>query len=312
MSEPEITKPAILVVVGPTASGKSALAVEIAASLNGEVVSADSMQVYRHMDIGTAKPAPEEMRDIRHYLLDVVDPDEEFSASDFRVLAAKAIEDIHKRGKTAIVAGGTGLYIRALTRGLVGTPQGDPLLREELKTEADQYGRAFLHEKLKRLDPKAAESIHSNNIVRVIRALEVAMKSKKRISEFQENHRFGEAPYEVLMLGIDMDRDLLYSRIEERVDRMIEAGLKQEVKRLLDMGYTRNLKPMRGVSYKEMCAHIIDGLPLENAVELIKRDSRRYAKRQMTWFRREVVRWGRMEEFLEEGRLKEIKEFLGV
>jgi tRNA dimethylallyltransferase len=285
-------RPGIICIVGPTASGKSSLATQIAKDLGGEIISADSMQVYRYMDIGTAKPSLKEQGQIRHHLIDVADPDENFSASDFRELASVAIKEIRSRGKRVIVAGGTGLYIRALTKGLVDTPEGDPLLRERLKDEADRHGPKHLHDRLKELDPAAANTIHPNNIVRVIRAIEVAMTADKTMSEYQEQHRFADSPYNVMMLGIDIDRDLLYSRINERVDKMIDAGLKEEVERLLEMGYSRDLKSMRSVGYKEMCAHVIDGLPIEEAAELIKRDSRRYAKRQMTWFRKEDVRWG--------------------
>lgn len=285
-------RPEIICIVGPTASGKSSLATQIAKDLGGEIISADSMQVYRHMDIGTAKPSLKEQEGIRHHLIDVVDPDENFSASDFRELASAAIKNIQSRGKRVIVAGGTGLYIRALTRGLVDTPVGDPLLRQKLEDEADRLGRQYLHNMLKELDPAAAETIHPNNVVRIIRAIEVATKSDKTMSEYQDQHRFADSPYDVMMLGIDIDRELLYSRINERVHKMIGAGLKEEVKELLALGYSRDLKSMRSVGYKEMCAHIIDGLPIEEATELIKRDSRRYAKRQMTWFRKENVRWG--------------------
>ena len=285
-------RPKIICIVGPTASGKSSLATQIAKDLGGEIISADSMQVYRHMDIGTAKPSLKDQEEIHHHLIDVVDPDENFSASDFRELASAAIKDIQSRGKRVIVAGGTGLYIRALTRGLVDTPESDPLLRQRLEDEADRLGHQYLHNMLKELDPAAAEAIHPNNVVRIIRAIEVATKSDKTMSEYQDQHRFADSPYDVMMLGIDIDRELLYSRINERVDKMMEAGLKEEVERLLAMGYSRDLKSMRSVGYKEMCAHIIDGLPIEEAAELIKRDSRRYAKRQMTWFRKEDVIWG--------------------
>lgn len=289
-------RPEIICIVGPTASGKSSLAAQIAKDLDGEIISADSMQVYRHMDIGTAKPSIKEQEENRHHLIDVVDPDEDFSASGFRELASAAIKDIQSRGKRVIVAGGSGLYIRALTKGLVDTPEGDPLLRQRLEDEADRLGRQHLHNMLKELDPAAAKEIHPNNVVRIIRAIEVATKSDKTMSEYQDQHRFADSPYDVMMLGIDIDRKLLYNRINERVDKMIDAGLKEEVERLLALGYSRGLKSMRSVGYKEMCAHIIDGLPIEEAAELIKRDSRRYAKRQMTWFRKEDVIWGAADE----------------
>ena len=296
-------KPEIICIVGPTASGKSSLATQIAKDLGGEIISADSMQVYRHMDIGTAKPSRKEQEQIGHHLIDVVAPDENFSASDFKELASAAIKKIEARGKKVIVAGGTGLYIRALTKGLVDTPEGDPVLRRRLNEEANQFGPEYLHERLKELDPSAANTIHPNNIVRIIRAIEVAMNSDKTMSEYQEQHKFADSPYDVMMLGIDIDRDQLYSRINKRVDKMIDAGMKEEVERLLALGYSRDLKSMRSVGYKEMCAHIIDGLPIEKATELIKRDSRRYAKRQMTWFRKEDVQWGAASELIKRSKL---------
>lgn len=286
-----MNRPKLICIVGPTASGKSAVAVTLAKGLGAEVVSADSMQVYRYMDIGTAKPAAREMEGIRHHMIDVADPDEDFNVSDYREMAASAIDDIHKRGKRVIVAGGTGLYVRALTRGLVDTPRADPGLRESLEREAREKGPLHLYRKLQEIDAEAARGIHPNNRVRVIRALEVAILSGRKISEFQHAHRFSEKAYDCLMLGIHVDREALYRRIEKRVDTMIESGLEGEVRGLLDKGYSRELKPMRSVGYKEMCAHIIDGIPLERAVELIKRDSRRYAKRQLTWFRKEEVQW---------------------
>lgn len=284
-------RPELICIVGATASGKSEVAVELAKRLDAEVVSADSMQVYRYMDIGTAKPSPVEMGGIGHHMIDVVDPDEDFSVSDYRQMAATTIHDIHKRGKRVIVAGGTGLYMRALTKGLVDTPEADQNLREELNKEAQINGPLHLYRKLEEMDPEAAQAIHPNNQVRVVRALEVAILSGRKISEFQREHGFGEEPFPYIMLGIDVDRDELYRRIENRVDTMVEKGLENEVRNLLEMGYSRELKPMRGVGYKEMCACLLDGIPLERAMELIKRDSRRYAKRQLTWFRKEDVQW---------------------
>ena len=307
-----MNRPKLICIVGPTASGKSAIAVELAKRLDGEVVSADSMQVYRYMDIGTAKPSIREMEGIPHHMINVVNPDENFSVSDYREMAATVIEDIAKRGKRVIVAGGTGLYIRALTKGLVDTPRGDGLLREKLKREAQEKGPLYLYRTLEKIDPEAAVEIHPNNLVRVIRAIEVATLTGKKISEFQRSHRFSEKDYDYLMLGIDIDRDELYRRIDGRVDIMIGDGLKEEVKELLEKGYSRELKPMRGVGYKEMCAHIIDGISLERAVELIKRDSRRYAKRQLTWFRKEEVRWLKKEELLSVGFMNSVESFYNI
>jgi len=290
-------RPELICIVGPTASGKSAVAVELAKKLDAEIVSADSMQVYRYMDIGTAKPSTHEMEDIPHHMINVVNPDEDFTVSHYREMAGAVINDIFKRGKRIIIAGGTGLYIRALTKGLVDTPEADQNLREELKREAEEREPLYLHKKLEQVDPHAAAEIHPNNQVRIIRALEVAILSGRKISDYQRAHRFSENAYSYLMLGIDVDRGSLYKRIENRVDAMIERGLEREVRVLLDKGYSRDLKPLRGVGYKEMCAHIIDGISLERAMELIKRDSRRYAKRQFTWFRKEEVQWLKKDSF---------------
>ena len=305
-----MSKPRIVTIVGPTASGKSALAVELARRFNGEVVGADSMQLYRYMDIGTAKPTLKERKGVPHQMIDVLDPDEPFSASDYKSMASRVIEEIHGRGKTVFLSGGTGLYVRALTRGLVDTPGGDPFLREELKKEAKVSGVETLHSRLKSLDPQAADAIHPNNLVRVIRALEVTILSEKKLSHIQQSHRFEESPYDVMMLGIDLERRVLYEKIEERVDRMVDEGLKEEVEGLFKRGYDRHLKPMRGVGYKEMCRHILDDLPLDRAIALIKRDSRRYAKRQVTWYRKEDAIWKGADRHLEKDSLDEVERFL--
>ncbi len=291
-----MVRPPVVVIVGPTASGKSALAVELAKAVDGEVVSADSMQVYRHFDIGTAKPTSSEMQGVPHHMIDIIEPDEPFSVSDYREQAMAAIRDILQRRKRVILCGGTGLYIRALTRGLVDTPKGDSRLREELRQKLEDEGPEALHEQLKKLDHAAAQSIHPNNMVRVIRAIEVAMLSGRKLSDYQAAHKFADTHFDLMMLGIDVPRESLYAKIESRVDEMISGGLVEEVKSLLERGYGRELKPMRSVGYKEICAHLIDGLPQAVAVELIKRDSRRYAKRQMTWFRKEDVKWRSFED----------------
>ncbi|MBE9536048.1 MAG: tRNA (adenosine(37)-N6)-dimethylallyltransferase MiaA [Proteobacteria bacterium] len=305
-----MARPPLVAIVGPTASGKSTLAVELAKAVDGEVVSADSMQVYRYFDIGTAKPTLPEMQGVPHHMIDVVSPHEPFSVSDYRKQAMAAIEDILCRGKKVILCGGTGLYIRALTRGLADTPEGDCKLRRGLRQKLEEGGSEALHEQLKKIDPAAAKSIHPNNVVRVIRAIEVAMLSGRKLSEYQSAHQFADAHFDLMMLGIDVSREALYARIESRVDKMIAGGLVEEVKVLLERGYGRDLKPMRSIGYKEVCAHLIDGLPLADAVELIKRDSRRYAKRQMTWFRKEDVSWGGFEELASGRTFSETTEFL--
>ena len=305
-----MSKPKIVAIVGPTASGKSALAIELAKRFDGEIVGADSMQLYRYMDIGTAKPTISEQQSIPHHMIDIINPDEHFSVSHYKNRASKVIEEIHSRGKKVFLAGGSGLYVRALTRGLVDTPEGDEQLRAELKKEAETSGVEKLHDRLKLIDPQAATTIHPNNVVRVIRALEVAILSKETISNFQQNHNFEDSPYDVMLLGIDVERSLLYEKIEKRVDRMMDDGLKKEVEDLLNRGYDRELKPMRGVGYKEMCAHLLDNLSLDSAIELIKRDTRRYAKRQLTWFKKEDVIWGNQDQFLSEESFDKIEGFL--
>lgn len=282
----------LLIVAGPTASGKSALAIELARAFEGEVISADSMQVYKHMDIGTAKPAEAEMAGIPHHLISIVDPSEEYTAARFRDDALRSIREIHGRGKRAIIAGGTGLYIKALTQGLFDGPEADWGLRRDLLEEAGRKGREALHEKLREVDPISAARIHPNNLHRLIRALEVYSLSKRPISEFQKEHSFAPAPFETLKVGLTMDRTELYSAIDGRVEVMVRAGLLDETKRLLSTGYHSGLKPMRGLGYKEMTGFIEGEYAFEEAVRLIKRNTRHYAKRQMTWFRKDPeIRW---------------------
>jgi tRNA dimethylallyltransferase len=282
----------IVVILGPTASGKSALAVELAERFNGEIVSADSMQVYRFMDIGTAKPTPEERAVVLHHLLDVADPDEDFSAARFRAAAAAAIHNIRRRGRNVFVAGGTGLYIKALLGGLFDGPGANKRLREELLLEAKLQGPDSLHRKLREVDPEAAKKIHPNNLRRVIRALEVYLVQAKPISQLQKEHAFKERPYDALKIGISKDRPELYADIDSRVEAMISDGLLDETKRLLAMGYREDLKPMCALGYKEMVAVAKGSCTLEAGVELLKRNTRNYAKRQMTWFKKDTeIRW---------------------
>ncbi len=280
-------KPKIVIVLGPTASGKTELAIRLAESFDGEIVNADSMQVYRGMDIGTAKPSLEERRRIPHHLIDIVDPDEDFSASDFRREASRAIADIHGRGKRAIVVGGTGLYIKALLKGLVDSPSGEETIRRELEETAERLGGAELLRRLAEVDPETAGRLHPNDRVRIIRALEVYLQTGRPISRFREEHDFAGDYYDSLKLGIAVERGELYRRIEERVDRMMAEGFPEEVRGLLARGYTAQLKPFRAIGYKEMCVHLSGACTLEEAVRLIKRDTRRYAKRQMTWFKQD-------------------------
>jgi tRNA dimethylallyltransferase len=277
----------IIVIAGPTASGKSALAMELAESFSGEIVSADSMQIYRHMDIGTAKPDKVEQLRIIHHMIDVVDPDEPFSAARYRLEAALAIDDITRSGKTVIVCGGTGLYIRVLTRGIFEGPGVDPSYREELEREILEKGTAPLHERLREVDPISAERIHPNNRVRIIRALEVYKSSGRPFSSFHAEHAFAENPYDALKLYLDRPRAELYERIKARTEQMIARGLLKETEGLLKRGYSEDLKPMRSLGYKEMVGVLNGVWSMEEATELVEKNTRNYAKRQITWFKGE-------------------------
>lgn len=283
----------VIVIVGPTASGKTSLSIELAKRLNGEIVSADSMQIYKYMDIGTAKPTIEEMQGIKHYLIDEVLPSEEFNVVKFKELAEKYIDEIISKGKQPIVVGGTGLYISSLINNInFSETECDWELREKLQKEAEEYGVQYLHDKLKQVDIDAANNIHPNNIKRVIRALEVYYQTNKPISYHNEISRAVPPKYEFILVGLTMDRQYLYDRINKRVDVMLENGLIDEVKRLVDSGYAHSITSMQGIGYKEILAYLNGETTLEDAIEIIKRDSRRYAKRQLTWFKRiKEIKW---------------------
>ena len=275
----------ILIICGPTASGKSELALRLAHALDAEIVNADSMQIYRWLDIGTAKPSPEQQAEICHHLIDITDPDQLFSAADFSDAADDAIRNIINRGKRVILAGGTGLYIRALVKGLVDSPSGAGELRQALQDEARSVGNEAMLEKLRQVDPELAAGLHPNNLVRIIRALEVYQLTGNPLSRYQHEHAFATRRYDTLQIGISVDRALLYRRIDERVERMLAAGLLIEVSVLLAAGFGRDLKSLRSIGYKEAAAHLCGELSAEEAVSLIKRNTRHYAKRQLTWFK---------------------------
>jgi tRNA dimethylallyltransferase len=283
----------VIVIVGPTASGKTELAVKLAAMVDGEIISADSMQLYKYMDIGTAKPDAAEMSGIRHYLISEVTPDTEFSVARFRELALKYISEILDRGRQPIVAGGTGLYVNSLIYNInFSETVSDPELRDRLKREALERGNRYLYERLVEIDPEAASGIHENDLKRIIRAIEVHEHTGRPISLHRQLSRLEPPPYRYLVFGLRWDREKLYKRIERRVDLMFERGLLDEVRGLVGMGYDKYAVAMQGLGYKEILAYLRGECTLEEAVYILKRDTRRYAKRQMTWFRRiEGIQW---------------------
>ncbi len=285
-------RPKIVVIAGPTASGKSALAVELAGHFGAEIISADSMQVYRYMDIGTAKPSPETRSVVRHHLIDILYPDEEFSAALFREEAQGVITDVNQGRARAIVAGGTGLYIKALTSGLIRGGEVDHDIRGRLRSEAQRGGRQRLYQRLREVDPTTADRLHPHDTYRIIRALEVYERTGRPISALRRRHRFQEEPYRALKIGLLVERGEIYRRIDRRVDEMMRKGFKEEVQGLLEMGYPPSLKAMRALGYKQMVEHLLGDYNLSEAIRRIKRDTRRYAKRQITWFAVDPqIRW---------------------
>jgi tRNA dimethylallyltransferase len=287
MEQHPIKQP-MVILTGPTAVGKTALSIELAKKINGAIISADSMQVYRYMDIGSAKVAPEEMQGIRHYLVDELLPDEEFHIVRFQEMAKRALAEIYADNKIPIIVGGTGFYIQALLYDIDFTEQdGDEAFREEMQRFAATNGADALHEKLKDIDPASYESIHANNVKRVIRALEYYRQTGQPISAHNEAQHQKESPYQFAYFVLNDDRDRLYGRIERRVDLMLSQGLVDEVQRLKDMGYHRGMVSMQGLGYKEILDYLDGKTTLEEAVYILKRDTRHFAKRQLTWFRRE-------------------------
>lgn len=285
-------KPKIVVVLGPTAVSKSDVAMELALQMSGEIINADSQQVYRQMNIGTAKPSKRECERVAHHLIDIVDPDEEFNVATYRELATAGIHEIQKKHKQAIVCGGTGLYIKALTRGLFVGPAQDRGVRAALTLEASVRGLTALYERLERVDPSATSWIHPNDRQRIIRALEVYQLTGRPMSEWQKQHGFNEGPFETLKVGLYRERVELYDLIDQRCDRMIENGLVDEVRDLCEKGYSLDLKPLRSVGYKHVGWFLQGQMTLKEAVFLMKRDTRRLAKRQLTWFRGDSeIRW---------------------
>lgn len=278
-------KQKLIIISGPTATGKTELAIQIALKCSCEIISADSKQVYKHMDIGTAKPTTLQQELVSHHMIDVVYPHEEFNATIFLTQAKEAVESISRNNKNVIVCGGTGLYIKALTKGLFLGPAQDQDIRKELRKLANTHGKAYLHGELANVDPESAAVIEKNDVVRVVRALEVYKLSGIPISQFHRNHSFRDSFFDTLKIGLFIERNHLSKRIEERVEHMMDMGFYNEVEALLDMGYTENLKPLKGFGYRQLIRSIQGNAPLNVAIEDIKRDTKKYAKRQMTWFR---------------------------
>ncbi len=278
----------LIILTGPTSVGKTALSIQLAKTVDGEIISADSMQVYRYMDIGTAKITPEEMQGIPHYLIDAFAPDEEFNVVKFQQYAKKYIEDIQSRGKIPIFVGGTGFYIQAVLYDIDFTENDiNPSYRQELEQTAKEKGAEYLHALLKQVDPKSAEKVHPNNIKRVIRALEYHKLTGEKISDHNAEQRKKNSPYQYCYFVLNKNRAKLYEGINLRVDQMMQNGLLEEVKDLAERGYTKDMVSMQGLGYKELLAFLEGEGTLENAVDLIKKETRHYAKRQITWFKRE-------------------------
>jgi tRNA dimethylallyltransferase len=282
----------LIVLVGPTAIGKSRVAIEVAKRLGTEVLTADSTQVYRGMDIGTDKPSPRERQEVAHRLIDLVDPDEPFNAGEYRRRAVAEIDRLHQEHRIPLVVGGTGLYVRALLRGLWPGPPVDWTLRRHLERAVQERGLAVMYQELTDVDPQTARRVHPNDSVKVLRALEIYRQTGLPASHAHAQHGFQERPFTALLLGLTMDRDALYRRIEERVHVEIENGLVEETRRLLSQGYARNLTSMKSLGYRQMAGFLEGEYDFDEAVRRLKRDTRHFAKRQMTWFRKEPqIEW---------------------
>jgi len=303
-------KTKLVVILGPTGVGKSEVAIDAALHVDGEVVNADSQLVYRHMDVGTAKPPLSARKGIPHHLIDIVDPDEDFNAARYRELALGAIGEMTARGKKPIVCGGSGLYLRALLQGIFVGPGKNKAIRERLEAEADTSGLGALHARLREIDADAALRIHPNDRHRIVRALEVYEITGKTITQWQEEHGFQERAFDVLKIGLNRERKALYQLIDRRTDDMIKAGLVDEVERLLEQGYGLDLPALQSIGYRQIGLYLRGEVTMEEAIALIKRDSHHFAKRQLTWFRADKdIRWYDMDREREKI-LPAVEEFL--
>ena len=295
----------LIILTGPTAVGKTDLSIKLSKSLNAEIISADSMQIYKYMDIGSAKVTKEEMDGVIHYMIDEVTPDVPFSVSEFQMRSEKYIEEINKKGKNVLITGGTGLYLNSLIYNMdFAKSNANNEIREKLEQELAENGIDYMHEKLRGLDEEAANRIHKNNTKRVIRAIEVCLSGNK-MNDFSKDLRYNEK-YKPIIIVLNRDREVLYQRINKRVDIMLENGLLDEVKELLKMGYTKDMISMQGIGYKEMIKYLDGEYTYDEAIEIIKRDSRRYAKRQLTWFKRyQDAKWFDLDKYQDIEILKE-------
>lgn len=292
LSDRQVRCKPVVVILGPTAVGKSRVAVEVAKAFETEVLTADSRQVYRGMDIGTDKPAQEERQAVPHRLIDLVNPDEPFNAGLYRGQAVDEMDRLYRDHRLPLVVGGTGLYVRTLLKGLCDAPPADPMLRAALRQEAKEQGLDRLYARLIGVDPVAAARLHPRDESKVIRALEVYQLSGRRMSEFQQEHAFAERPFCSLIIGLNRDRDALYRRIEERIDWQLAHGLIEETTHLLSLGYQRDSSAMKGLGYRQVAEHLAGEYDAAEMVRRFKRDTRHFSKRQMTWFRKEPgVQW---------------------
>jgi tRNA dimethylallyltransferase len=302
----------LVVVVGPTAAGKSEIAVELALRLNGEIISADSVQVYRYLDIGTARITPGQQKGVPHHLLGFLEPDEEFTVAQYQKLARAKIREIAERGRLPFLVGGTGLYVQAVIDPYDFPPQGGlDAIRRQLRSDVDAGRTNELYAELRSVDPDAAGRIHPNDHRRITRALEVYRLTGRTISSFQDRDDSRRLPYRLVMVGIDRSRAELYRRIERRVDRMFQAGLVEEVKDLIDRGFQPSLKPLQTLGYRQVAGYLEGAYDLETTVALVKKATRNYAKRQLTWFRRDPrIKWFLLENGGSAGAVDEIEAYI--
>ncbi|TDX53292.1 tRNA (adenosine(37)-N6)-dimethylallyltransferase MiaA [Orenia marismortui] len=303
----------LVAIVGPTAVGKTRLSLALAQDLDGEIISADSMQIYKKMDIGTAKASQEEQKLVPHYMIDIIEPDQEFSVADFQTRVDELIPKISQKGKLPLLVGGTGLYVKSVIDGFIFPDmEVDWELRKRLEEEAEEYGTQHVHDKLREIDSKLADKLHPNDLRRVIRGIEVYQQTGKTTTYFKEKAKNTPPRYQAVKIGLRRSRENLYQRINQRVDLMIKEGLIDEVRELYDEGYNRDLISMQGLGYKEIIAYFEGEYDLDEAIRLIKRDTRHFAKRQFTWFKRDKsINWFDVEEYDFDSLLNEVKEIVG-